>query len=217
MLWFFFPSTACKMCCSRCKSSCKYHMAEEQQASGGWWKRYTNCVVLNCAVGMRWFSHSFSLLECSNGLFVSCSGISVHTSVQVDPVTGLSTTSSVLEYSAKKEDTDAQFSCSTLQPMGPELVSQPVTFTITCELPNPANAFIGKIWVYKHLTKDELLLEYFCLTWKRKIVDFLFTITLSYIFHCRRRQFLSVCCQQVVCSHFSMISNVMLSHAKVCF
>ncbi|XP_070761638.1 CD166 antigen homolog A-like [Enoplosus armatus] len=58
-------------------------------------------------------------------------GISIQASVLVDPVTGLSTTSSVLEYSAEKEDTDAQFTCSTQHTVGAEQVSSPVTFTIT--------------------------------------------------------------------------------------
>ncbi|XP_068441082.1 CD166 antigen homolog isoform X2 [Clinocottus analis] len=58
-------------------------------------------------------------------------GISIQASVLVDPVTGLSTTSSVLEYSAEKEDTDAEFSCSTRHAVGSELVSSPATFTIT--------------------------------------------------------------------------------------
>lgn len=62
--------------------------------------------------------------------FVSCVGISISASVLVDPVTGLSTTSSVLEYSAKKEDANAQFTCRTVED---DLVSQSVTFTITCE------------------------------------------------------------------------------------
>ncbi|XP_070827025.1 CD166 antigen homolog A-like isoform X1 [Chaetodon trifascialis] len=63
-------------------------------------------------------------------------GISIQASVQVDPVTGLSTTSSVLEYSAGKEDTDAQFSCSTQHATGAELVSSPVIFTITYSTEN---------------------------------------------------------------------------------
>ncbi|XP_045930307.1 CD166 antigen homolog A-like [Micropterus dolomieu] len=58
-------------------------------------------------------------------------GISIHTAVLVDPVTGLSTTSSILEYSAKKEDTDAQFTCSTQHTVGSKQVSPPVTFSIT--------------------------------------------------------------------------------------
>uniref|UniRef100_A0A665UHQ7 CD166 antigen homolog A-like n=1 Tax=Echeneis naucrates TaxID=173247 RepID=A0A665UHQ7_ECHNA len=58
-------------------------------------------------------------------------GISIQASVMVDPVTGLSTTTSSLEYAAEKEDTDAQFTCSTQHTEGAALVSSPVTFTIT--------------------------------------------------------------------------------------
>ncbi|XP_022624917.1 CD166 antigen homolog A-like [Seriola dumerili] len=63
-------------------------------------------------------------------------GISIQASVLVDPVTGLSTTSSILEYSAEKEDTNAQFTCSTQHTGGAELVSSPVTFTITYSTEN---------------------------------------------------------------------------------
>ncbi|XP_044058604.1 CD166 antigen homolog A-like isoform X1 [Siniperca chuatsi] len=63
-------------------------------------------------------------------------GISIQASVLVDPVTGLSTTSSILEYSAEKEDTDAQFTCSTQHTVGAEQVSSPVTFTITYSTEN---------------------------------------------------------------------------------
>lgn len=63
-------------------------------------------------------------------------GISIQTSVLLDPVTGLSTTASTLEYSAKKEDSDAQFTCSTQPTVGSELMSSPVTLTITYSTEN---------------------------------------------------------------------------------
>lgn len=63
-------------------------------------------------------------------------GIAIEASVQVDPVTGLSTTSSTLKYSAEKKDTDAQFTCSTQHNVGAELVSSPVSFTITYSTEN---------------------------------------------------------------------------------
>lgn len=66
-------------------------------------------------------------------LFFFCAGVSIRVLVQEDPATGLLTTSSTLEYSAMKEDTDAQFSCSTQHTVAAEMVSPPVTFTITCE------------------------------------------------------------------------------------
>ncbi|XP_029302891.1 CD166 antigen homolog A-like isoform X1 [Cottoperca gobio] len=63
-------------------------------------------------------------------------GISIQASVMVDPVTGLSTTSSVLEYSAEKEDTDAEFTCSVQPAVGTELVSVSATFSITYSTEN---------------------------------------------------------------------------------
>lgn len=58
-------------------------------------------------------------------------GISISASVIVDSVTGLSTTTSSLEYSAEKEDKDAQFTCSTRHTEGAEITSTPMTLTIT--------------------------------------------------------------------------------------
>ncbi|KAM9358827.1 CD166 antigen homolog A-like [Symphorus nematophorus] len=63
-------------------------------------------------------------------------GISIHASVQVDEATGLSTTTSTLEYSAEKEDTGAQFTCSTQHTADAELVSSSVVFTITYSTEN---------------------------------------------------------------------------------
>lgn len=58
-------------------------------------------------------------------------GISIQSSVQVDSATGLSTTSSTLEYTAEKEDQDAQFTCSAENGVGSPMVSPAVTFTVT--------------------------------------------------------------------------------------
>ncbi|XP_061829120.1 CD166 antigen homolog isoform X2 [Nerophis lumbriciformis] len=59
-------------------------------------------------------------------------GISIQTSEQLDPVTKLSTTTtSTLEYSAKKEDKDALFSCSSQHTVGKQMTSSPLTFPIT--------------------------------------------------------------------------------------
>lgn len=63
-------------------------------------------------------------------------GISIQASVLVDPDTGLSTTTSTLEFSAKKEDTGAQFTCSIQPAVGAELVSSPATFNITYSTEN---------------------------------------------------------------------------------
>lgn len=94
------------------------------------------CQQWECSVlVMFFFFPCWSFQSC----FVFCPGISIQAEVLVDPVTGLSTTSSVLEYSAGKEDEDAQFTCSTQHAMGAELVSSPVIFTITCKSQSPAN------------------------------------------------------------------------------
>uniref|UniRef100_A0A8C2WN98 Activated leukocyte cell adhesion molecule b n=1 Tax=Cyclopterus lumpus TaxID=8103 RepID=A0A8C2WN98_CYCLU len=79
----------------------------------------------NPAVNITWQKNNRPLVADGKGVD------SIHASVLVDPVTGLSTTSSMLEYSAKKEDTGAEFTCSTRHTVGTELVSSPATFTIT--------------------------------------------------------------------------------------
>ncbi|KAG7465564.1 CD166 antigen-like A-like isoform X1 [Solea senegalensis] len=59
--------------------------------------------------------------------------VSVVVSEQVDPLSGLFTTSSTLKYSAEKEDADAEFSC-TSESVGQR--SSAVTFTITYSTEN---------------------------------------------------------------------------------
>lgn len=83
----------------------------------------------NPAANITWFKNNEPLVADGKG-------ISIQASVLVDPVTGLSTVSSILEYSAKKEDTNAQFTCSTQHTVGAELVSSPVIFTITYSTEN---------------------------------------------------------------------------------
>lgn len=84
-----------------------------------------------CVSAELWTSHRCFLVRVVCFLF--CLGISIQTSVLVDPVTGLSTTSSTLQFSAQKEDTDAEFTCRSQHPVAEDLVSNPLTFTITCE------------------------------------------------------------------------------------
>jgi len=86
----------------------------------------TVCVCGHCT----WF---FLVRVFRQRLFVLCPGIVINQSLDVDPATGLSTTKSTLEYSAEKEDTDAQFTCSTGSFATGELVSPALTLTITCE------------------------------------------------------------------------------------
>ncbi|KAF1394184.1 hypothetical protein PFLUV_G00023900 [Perca fluviatilis] len=83
----------------------------------------------NPAANITWLKNNTPLVADGKG-------ISIKASVVVDPDTGLSSTSSILEYSAKKEDTDAEFTCSTQHTVGAELVSSPVTLTITYSTEN---------------------------------------------------------------------------------
>ncbi|XP_077467840.1 CD166 antigen homolog A-like isoform X2 [Stigmatopora argus] len=95
--------------------------------------KLATCVAKNAnpAVDITWMKNNIPLID-------SEKGVSIRASVQVDPVSGLSSTSSTLEYSATKEDTDAQFSCSTQHNVGVEveLTSPPLTFTITYSTEN---------------------------------------------------------------------------------
>lgn len=83
----------------------------------------------NPAANLTWLKNNMPLVADGKA-------ISIQASVLVDPATGLSTTSSVLEYSAKKEDKDAEFTCSTRHTVGAALVSSPATFTITYSTEN---------------------------------------------------------------------------------
>ncbi|XP_030601175.1 CD166 antigen homolog isoform X1 [Archocentrus centrarchus] len=83
----------------------------------------------NPPANITWFKNNTPLVADGKG-------ISIQASVLVDSVTGLSTTTSTLEYSAKKEDTDARFTCRSQHSEGQELVSSSVTFTITYSTEN---------------------------------------------------------------------------------
>uniref|UniRef100_A0A8C4EKP2 Activated leukocyte cell adhesion molecule b n=1 Tax=Dicentrarchus labrax TaxID=13489 RepID=A0A8C4EKP2_DICLA len=83
----------------------------------------------NPAAEITWLKNNKPLVADGKGIFIKAS-------VLVDPVTGLTTTTSELEYSAEKEDMDAQFTCSTQHAVGAELVSSPVIFTITYSTEN---------------------------------------------------------------------------------
>ncbi|CAL8362619.1 unnamed protein product [Merluccius merluccius] len=83
-----------------------------------------NAVDANPAANITWYKDNKILSADGKGVIIE-------TSVLVDPVTGLSTTSSVLKYTAKKEDVNAVFTCGTMHLVGQPQVSSPVTFTIT--------------------------------------------------------------------------------------
>ncbi|CAJ1065270.1 CD166 antigen homolog isoform X4 [Xyrichtys novacula] len=83
----------------------------------------------NPAANITWFKNNKPLVADGEG-------VSIQASVLVDPDTGLSTTTSILEYSAEREDAEAQFSCSSQHSVGPELASSSVTFSITYSTEN---------------------------------------------------------------------------------
>lgn len=91
----------------------------------------------NPAANITWLRNNKPLVDGGKG-------ISIGVSVQKDPATGLLTTSSTLEYSAVKEDTDAQFSCSAQHAVAEEMVSPVVTFTITYSTENIALQVIAQ-------------------------------------------------------------------------
>ncbi|XP_037533496.1 CD166 antigen homolog A [Nematolebias whitei] len=83
----------------------------------------------NPAANITWLRNNKTLVADGKG-------ISIKNSVEGDSVTGLSTTMSTLEYSAEKADAGAQFSCRADHPLGDNLVSSPMTFTITYSTEN---------------------------------------------------------------------------------
>ncbi|XP_075892411.1 CD166 antigen homolog A-like isoform X1 [Nelusetta ayraudi] len=91
----------------------------------------------NPAANITWLRNNKPLVDGGKG-------IAIGVSVQKDPTTGLLTTSSTLQYSATKEDTDAEFSCSTQHAVAEEMVSPVVTFTITYSTENIALQVIAQ-------------------------------------------------------------------------
>lgn len=83
----------------------------------------------NPAVNITWLKNNKVLLADGQG-------INIQDTVQVDLETGLSTTTSVLMYSAQKEDTDAEFSCSTEHSLGQKFSSSSESFSVTYSTQN---------------------------------------------------------------------------------
>ncbi|XP_067289979.1 CD166 antigen homolog A isoform X2 [Pseudorasbora parva] len=83
------------------------------------------CVVesSNPAVDLIWMRNNQSLVNDGKTVIIK-------TSVTKDPVTGLSSTSSSLEYAARKEDVTSKFTCSAKHVMGINQVSAAETFPI---------------------------------------------------------------------------------------
>ncbi|KAM6988693.1 CD166 antigen homolog A-like isoform 2-T2 [Tautogolabrus adspersus] len=114
-----------------------YDKAEELEI--GKLTKLGTCVAkdANPAANITW-------LKNNKPLVADGEGVSIQASFVADPATGLVTTTSILEYSAEKEDRDAQFTCSTQQTAGAELVSSPVTFSITYSTENIALKVIAQ-------------------------------------------------------------------------
>ncbi|XP_051933466.1 CD166 antigen homolog A-like isoform X2 [Hippocampus zosterae] len=102
-----------------------------QELAIGKLTKLATCITkdANPAANITWLKNNKPLVDGGKG-------VSIRASVQVDPVSGLSSTSSTLEYSATKEDTDARFSCSAQHIVGKELASSALTFTITYSTEN---------------------------------------------------------------------------------
>lgn len=62
-----------------------------------------------------------------------CTVIIVHASVKKDPATGLSTTTSQLQYTAGKQDATSKFACVVKHVTGPDQISAPENFSIHCK------------------------------------------------------------------------------------
>ncbi|XP_047679095.1 CD166 antigen homolog isoform X4 [Tachysurus fulvidraco] len=77
--------------------------------------------------------------------------IIVHTSVKKDPTTGLSTTTSQLQYTAGKQDATSKFACVVKHVSGPDQISAPENFSIhwspkaVVSIKPHTHVFIGEI------------------------------------------------------------------------
>ncbi|XP_061575507.1 CD166 antigen homolog isoform X2 [Cololabis saira] len=75
-------------------------------------------------------------LKNSKPLVADGKEVVIEESVQGDSDSGLSTTTSTLKYTAKKEDTEAQFTCIAEHPVVEKLVAPPVTMSVTYSTEN---------------------------------------------------------------------------------
>ncbi|XP_057684872.1 CD166 antigen homolog A-like isoform X2 [Corythoichthys intestinalis] len=102
-----------------------------QELQIGKFTKLATCVAkdANPAANITWMRNKKPLVDGGKG-------VSIRASVLVDPVSGLSSTSSTLGYSATKGDTDAQFSCSVQHNLGTHLESSALTFTVISSTEN---------------------------------------------------------------------------------
>ncbi|XP_016349031.1 CD166 antigen homolog isoform X1 [Sinocyclocheilus anshuiensis] len=83
------------------------------------------CVVENAnpPADLIWMKNDQPLVDDGKMIIIT-------SAITKDPVTGLSSTSSRLQYTARKEDVESQFTCTAKHEMGPDQVSEPETFPI---------------------------------------------------------------------------------------
>lgn len=96
----------------------------------------------NPAANITWFKNKKPLVSDGKGIVIT-------SSVEEDPTTRLSSTSSTLQYAAEKEDTDAQFTCGSQHTVGSGLLTAPETFTVTYPTEK----------VSLHVVSEELVIE----------------------------------------------------------
>uniref|UniRef100_A0A8C1TAM9 Activated leukocyte cell adhesion molecule a n=1 Tax=Cyprinus carpio TaxID=7962 RepID=A0A8C1TAM9_CYPCA len=77
----------------------------------------------NPAANLIWMKNNQPLVDDGKTIIIT-------SAITKDPVTGLSSTSSRLQYTASKEDAESQFTCTAKHVMGPDQVSAPETFPI---------------------------------------------------------------------------------------
>lgn len=75
------------------------------------------------------FIHLFSFLN----MFLSITAIKITSDVAVDKATGLSATTSKLEYTAVKEDINSKFTCQVQHIQSANVDSSPLVFTVNCK------------------------------------------------------------------------------------
>uniref|UniRef100_A0A8C1K8S4 Activated leukocyte cell adhesion molecule a n=1 Tax=Cyprinus carpio TaxID=7962 RepID=A0A8C1K8S4_CYPCA len=77
----------------------------------------------NPAANLIWMKNNQPLVDDGKTIIIT-------SAITKDPVTGLSSTSSRLQYTASKEDVESQFTCTAKHVMGSDQVSAPETFPI---------------------------------------------------------------------------------------
>ncbi|XP_051972941.1 CD166 antigen homolog A-like isoform X2 [Xyrauchen texanus] len=84
-----------------------------------------DCVVesVNPAVDLIWMKNNESIVDDGKTIIIT-------STVTKEPATGLSSTSSSLQYTARKDDVTSQFTCMAIHVLGPNQFSAPETYQI---------------------------------------------------------------------------------------